>query len=1779
VLLNKFSAQKLLINEISQGISGNTEFIELLVNTSNPGQCPDENECVDIRGWIFDDNNGYFSNGVLTGTGVAQGAMRFSNDPMWSCMKPGSLILIYDVSTPNPAIPPQDLSSSDGNCNFVIPINSTLFERHETRPDPLGNNTYATTGWLAGGVWSLITMQNSDDSFQLRDPADLTVPVHAVSYGNNSFNNFIYFSGSAAGLSYQCVNTTSTSLFDQANWRSIAAASQSPGVYNSPENETMSNSINAICGDPFVATVNFVDDQCAVGCDGTADLVLSGGATPYGIPTWSTTETSMSIQNLCAGPYSITVSDNNGCDKTINFTINSIGTTTPTISASGPLTFCTGGSVILTSSSTVNNVWSTGETTQSITVTSSGSYTVTVTESGCATTSTATVVTVEAIPVVEAGPDINTCGAVAVVVNGSGANTYVWDNGVADGVAFIPSSNMTLTVTGTTMGGCVGTDQLTITVAPLTAFDLGSDVINCDGSSVTFNLPLDFEKYEWSDGSTGNSFTATSSGFYSVVAYNESESNIIQNGNFSGGTTASSNNFTTDYEEGIMGTFGLLTDAGTYAIAASPADVHFNFMNCGDHTSGTGNMLVVNGAGTANTAIWCQTVAVDPNTDYNFSCWAMNVINDVNVSDLQFFINGVQIGSIFSTSSNGCEWQQFNDIWNSGANTSAQLCIFNQNTTEAGNDMAIDDIFFAPICSIRDEINVVIETISVDAGLDQTICSGQSVQLNGTLNVPATSDEVTFSNSTILPIFDNFEISSDINVSGILSSATSLPLVSVCLDITHTWTGDLDISLECPNGTIIDLSSDNGGSGENYTATCFVPGAPAITSATAPFTGNYSPEQSFSLLDACPVNGTWTIIINDDGSGDIGTLNNWSITFENEVPDNNFTWSPLTAMINETTLTPTVNPTSTTTYTLSVTSPSGNCIATDDVLITISGEGDATFSYGQLGYCSSEPNPSPSIVTLGGTFSSSPLGIIFSDDIGTIDLINSTPGSYIITYSITGGCNASFDLPISIYAIPVVEAGVDQAICQGVQAVFNAAGAQTYSWDNGVIDGQAFSPSFGLGTVTFTVIGTDANGCQNSDQLNLTINSSPIIDGGPDQTVCLGADVILNATGASTLNWDNGVINGVIFNPFITQIYTVTGTDGNGCNASDQVLVTIGSTFTLDAGSDLSVCVGETVTLTATTIGQNIQWDNGVSDGVAFLPNSTTTYTVIADDGAGCSTSDQVVVSVNSPPNITLDPNFDICVNASSVSIGASPSGGIWSGEAISSNGFFTPSLALTIGSPISLSYTYTDGNGCSANQTMLVTVRPLPTINAGLDVNICPGATITLNASGGINYVWNNGVVNGVPFTPIDGIYSVTGTDIFGCSSSDQLAVSIGSFDIFEIDNQVICAGESITVTTGNATNYTWSPTLNLIQNGASATITPTQTTTYTVVGQNNACVDEISFEIEVKPTPVVTAGNDTLICAGQNLILQANANLGNIYWEQTIQNNTSYNPLQSEFLTVFAELDGCIGKDSLFVTVENQPQINLLNTFVEDCTPLTVKFEAVITGASNQTWTFGDGSISTNENPTHTYNSGGYANVTVSASSLNGCVNQVRYDSLIHAIAKPIAQFTSNLSELTYENGTVQFINSSTGAISYQWHLENDIFTNEIEPIHTFDISDGQNELVQLIAFSGVSCSDTAYLIIEVKEMEILYVPNSFTPNGDELNQSFKPIINSGVNPQHYTLQIYNRWGQLLFESKDYEIGWDGTFGNLGLVKSDIYTWKIVLRTTSEEQKIYTGNVNLIK
>jgi len=266
--------------------------------------------------------------------------------------------------------------------------------------------------------------------------------------------------------------------------------------------------------------------------------------------------------------------------------------------------------------------------------------------------------------------------------------------------------------------------------------DLGNDTAFCAGQSLTLN-PGTFSSYLWNNGSTLPTRTVSQAGTYSVQVGIPGE-NIIVNGDFEAGNTG----FLTDYVVGVappFGGFGQLTNEGTYAVTTSPSLAHNNFMACQDHTPAPGTqMMVVNGSSTANTNVWCQTVPVDPNTTYNFGTWVSNALNDNNVAQLQFSINGSTLGSVFSPPTTGCNWVQFQQQWLSGVNVSAQICIKNQSTLVSGNDFMIDDITFAPICYKYDTIVVATNPAPIiTATPNDTVCVGELSNITASsLNAP-----------------------------------------------------------------------------------------------------------------------------------------------------------------------------------------------------------------------------------------------------------------------------------------------------------------------------------------------------------------------------------------------------------------------------------------------------------------------------------------------------------------------------------------------------------------------------------------------------------------------------------------------------------------------------------------------------------------------------------------------------------------------------------------------------------------------------------------------------------------------------------------------------------------------------------------------------------------------------------------------------------------------------------------------------------------------------------
>ncbi len=259
--------------------------------------------------------------------------------------------------------------------------------------------------------------------------------------------------------------------------------------------------------------------------------------------------------------------------------------------------------------------------------------------------------------------------------------------------------------------------------------NLGNDTSLCQGQTLLLNAAASgsYDTYLWNNGSTATSKFISTAGTY-WVKVGKLGNNVIVNGDFEQGNTG----FATDYTPGTGGSYGLLSNEGTYAISSSPSSVHNNFVFCNDHTPAPGTqMLIVNGSNTPNTSVWCQTVTVQPNTDYQFATWASSALFNTNVAILQFSINGTSIGSTFSPSTSGCSWSQYFQVWNSGSNTSATICIINQNTGTDGNDFMIDDISFKPVCYSTDTIVVNYNPLPVvNLGPDQNLCGGTNVTLD-----------------------------------------------------------------------------------------------------------------------------------------------------------------------------------------------------------------------------------------------------------------------------------------------------------------------------------------------------------------------------------------------------------------------------------------------------------------------------------------------------------------------------------------------------------------------------------------------------------------------------------------------------------------------------------------------------------------------------------------------------------------------------------------------------------------------------------------------------------------------------------------------------------------------------------------------------------------------------------------------------------------------------------------------------------------------------------------
>lgn len=445
-------------------------------------------------------------------------------------------------------------------------------------------------------------------------------------------------------------------------------------------------------------------------------------------------------------------------------------------------------------------------------------------------------------------------------------------------------------------------------------------------------------------------------------------------------------------------------------------------------------------------------------------------------------------------------------------------------------------------------------------------------------------------------------------------------------------------------------------------------------------------------------------------------------------------------------------------------------------------------------------------------------------------------------------CNSSNAQSIIEFNLcPVINAGSDHTICinqtaniQPTPPLFGSS-PYTYSWNNGPT--TINNPVTPNTTTTYVVSVIDRYNCVFNDTVVVNVNPLPIVVAPNDTAFCIGNSITLNGAGANTYVWDQNITNGVAFNPNTTQTYTVTGTDANNCQNTDQVTITVNPLPVVNAGNDFSVCPNSLITLSGSG-AQNYTWDQNIGNNQSFHILQTNTYTVTGTDANNCQNTDQITVTVFPTPVVNAGADQAICLNQTT-SLNATGAQNYTWDNGITNGQTFSPTQTLT--------YTVigTDANNCNDTDDVVITVYPLPNVNAGQDQAICIGATATLSGTGANQYSWDQGVLNNNPFNPTQtNTYTVTGTDANNCQNTDQVVVTVHNLPIIDAGpDQQICIGSSTQLTASGAISYVWN---NGIFNNTP--FSPTNTTTYTVTGTDvNNCVntDQVTITIITFPIP----------------------------------------------------------------------------------------------------------------------------------------------------------------------------------------------------------------------------------------------------------------------------------------------------------------------------------------
>jgi len=559
-----------------------------------------------------------------------------------------------------------------------------------------------------------------------------------------------------------------------------------------------------------------------------------------------------------------------------------------------------------------------------------------------------------------------------------------------------------------------------------------------------------------------------------------------------------------------------------------------------------------------------------------------------------------------------------------------------------------------------------------------------------------------------------------------------------------------------------------------------------------------------------------------------------------------------------------------------------------------------------------------------------------------VTISNSTIQNPNITFGNTGtytvslvsanayGLGTAFTQTLLVNSNPTVSVfSSATAVCANQSATLTANGASSYLWSNSATSGSIIiTPSV---TSTYTLIGFNSNGCQNSTTRLMTIHALPtisIISSPTNAAVCSGNTVMLSASGANSYTWSGGITNAAAFTPTINATYTITGTDANGCQNTAVKSLTVNPNPTVSISGSTVICSGQTSTLTASG-ASTYSWSNNINLANTIVnPSVSSTYSVVGINANGCFNSASRFITVNPLPNITVN-SGNVCPG---YSFTLNPSGA----------NTYTYSSGSNIVSPMAnsiYSITGTSSLGCTSSLPVMATVNVINslTISVSGPTAICIGSSANLTASGASSFVWNNGsITNTISISPMSNTtYTVIGSSS-NCSNVAVFAVSINTLPIVSIvsSQTEICVGNSVNLIANGANSYMW----NIGTNNPTITLSPSTSTTYTLTGYNNVgCSNSISKQIIVNPLPIVQlSSSSNTICAGETVILLASGT-NSYFWSQggTTFSIAVYPSTDKTYTVTGTDSKGCENKASINLkvnactTIDELAKADLINVY----------------------------------------------------------------------------------------------------------------------------------------------------------------------------------------------------------------------------------------------------------